>query len=308
MSLLRTHSDLSAREPRGPRYPRTVVLREQNPVPWELWLRAPPPALAGLVAGLWAGDAESEFARHRLVPSRELWLMFNLGPPQRVVEVGGLGSGQVVRAAFVCGLQESPLSFESVLEHPRAVTVRLLPLGAWAFFGGLPLADLANQVVDLEAVLGGTAGVEPLRQRLMEAPDLGAALGILEDWLVRRLLDGPALRALTRTALQRLVSAAGNVRVEALAHDLDVSARHLHGLFQREIGLSVKSMMRIFRFERALDLLDADRNRDLTTLAFDCGYYDQSHLNRDFRDLAGLTPTEYLARVFVAPGWREIGG
>jgi len=243
-----------------------------------------------------------------MLPSGEWWLMFNLGTPQRVVEVGRRGAGQVVRAAFVCGLQESPLSFESIIQHPRAVTVRLLPLGAWAFFGGLPLAELSNKVVDLESVLGGAAGVEPLRQQLMEAPDLGAALEILEDWLLRRLFTGPSAHALTRVALHRLVRTGGNVRVEALARELDVSARHLNGIFQREIGLSAKGMMRILRLEHALDLLDAAPHRDLTALAFDCGYYDQSHLNRDFRELAGLTPTEYLARVFIAPGWREISG
>jgi AraC-like DNA-binding protein len=309
MSLLRTQPGLLAQGPREPPYPRTLVLRERTgPVSWELWLRKPPPALSGLVAGLWAGDADSDFARHRLLPSGELWVMFNLGPPQRVIEVGGTGCGQLVRAAFVCGLQESPLSVESVLRHPRAVTIRLLPLGAWALFGGLPLAELSNKVVDLESVLGSAAGVEALRQHLMEAPDLGAALGILEDWLLRRLCTGPSAHPVTRAALQRLIRAGGNVRVEALARELNVSARYLNGLFHREIGLSAKSMVRIVRLERALDRLDVAGDHDLSALAFDCGYYDQSHLNRDFRDLVGLTPSEYRARVFVAPGWREIGG
>lgn len=292
-----------------PRYPRTVVLREQTgPVTWELWLRSPPPELSGLIAGLWAGDADSKFARHQTLPSAESWLMFNLGPPQRVVEMGGIGRSDVYRGAFVFGLQENKLTVESMFCHPRAVTVRLLPLGAWAFFGGLALSELANNVIDLESALGPAAGVEPLRQRLMELPDLGAALGVLEDWLTARLLRGPLAHPVAGEALRRLRCAGGNLRVDALARELDVSARHLNGLFQREIGLPAKSVVRILRFERALDCLDAKPDRDLSALAYECGYYDQSHLNRDFRELAGLTPTEYLARVFRAPGWREIGG
>ena len=82
----------------------------------------------------------------------------------------------------------------------------------------------------------------------------------------------------------------------------------MNDLFRRETGLPVKSLIRISRFERAQDLLIGYGDQNLAGIAQECGYYDQSHLNRDFRELADLTPREYLARVFVLPGWREIGG
>jgi AraC-like DNA-binding protein len=271
-----------------------------------LWLRTPLPEHTGLVAGLWAGDADTREARHRLIPDGEVWLMFNLGPPQRVVEADGAGFGEVYRAALVCGLQDRPLAFESVDWHPRVVTVRLLPRGARAFFGGLPLLELANRVFDLESVLGREAGVEPLRQRLMEAPGLGAGLDLVEQWLIDRVRAGPPTHPLTRAVLDFLRQGRGSMRVDALARNLGVSSRYLNALFQRQVGLPVKSLSRVLRFQRALDLLDLPGTPDLVRLALDCGYYDQSHLNRDFRELAGLTPGEYAARVFRAPGWREI--
>jgi AraC-like DNA-binding protein len=279
-----------------------------NGVAWELWLRAPPPELLGLLAGTWAADADSSHARHRMLPNGELWLTFNLGPPQHILDLDGTVPGQVCRAAFVCGLQDRPFAVESLLRHPRVVTVRLLPRGAWAFFAGLPLRDLANRVFDLESVLGGAAGVERLRQRLAEAPHLGAALDLVEGWLTARLRAGPPAHALTRTALGRLWKGRGTARVDSLARDLGVSSRHLHALFQHQVGLSPKGLCRVLRFEGALDTLDGCPAPDLVHLAQQCGYYDQSHLNRDFRELAGLTPTEYRARVFRLPGWREIGG
>jgi AraC-like DNA-binding protein len=208
---------------------------------------------------------------------------------------------------MIAGLQYSPLTFESIHRHPRVVTVRLLPRGALAFFGGLPLLDLANRVFDLESVLGGKAGVERLRQRMQEAADLGGALDLLEQWVTDRVRAGPSAHAVTRLALDRLARQRGTVRVEALADDLGVSARYLNSLFQRQVGLSAKGLGRVLRFGHALDVLDARGMQDLVNLAQDCGYYDQSHLNRDFRELAGLTPVEYVERVFLAPGWREIG-
>ena len=288
---------------------RTHVLRDvSDGVSWELWLRSPTAEQRGLLAGLWAGDADSDYARHRLIPSGEQWLMFNLGPPQKVLDAEGAGPAGLYRGGMIAGLQNRPLTFESVFRHPRVVTARLLPPGALALFGGLPLLDLANRVIDLESVLGTRSGVERLRQRLMEAADLGMAMDLVEDWLTTRFRAGPKLHPVTRIALHSVWQQRGAVRVEALARDLGVSARYLNALFQRQVGVSAKSLVRILRFERALDVLDRIGPRDLVQLAHDCGYYDQSHLNRDFRELAGLTPTEYVERVFIGPGWREIGG
>jgi AraC-like DNA-binding protein len=56
-------------------------------------------------------------------------------------------------------------------------------------------------------------------------------------------------------------------------------------------------MARVLRFQRGLRLLKEDnaRRRSWAEVAVLCGYYDQAHLNRDFRELAGCTPTELLA-------------
>jgi len=290
------------RSPAPPGRLRTRVIHERAGEPrFELWLRAPPPVLAGRVSGLWAGDAEAPSAHHRALPNGELWMMFNLGPSQRV-------NGRIHRTAFLSGLQERPLAYDSLDGHPRVVCIRFLPLGAFAFFGGLALAELSNQVLDLDALLGGRAGVEPLRQRLVETRDLGAALDVVEEWLVARLVAGPSPHPVTRTAMGILEETGGAARVASLARTIGVSARYLGGLFRREVGISAKGMARILRFERALERLGASGGRDLAGIAHDCGYYDQPHLNRDFRELAGLTPTEYLQRLFVAPGWREVRG
>jgi AraC-like DNA-binding protein len=262
----------------------------------------------GLVAGLWAGDADTRESRHQLIPDGELWLMFNLGPPQRVVEVDGTGIGPIYHGAMIAGLHDRPVAYESVGRHPRVVTVRLLPRGARAVFGGLSLLELANRVLDLESVLGARAGVQCLRQRAMEARGLGAALDLVEEWLTDHLRAGPPVHPLTRSALEILSQARGTVRVESVARHLGVSSRYLNALFQRQVGLPAKSLSRVLRFQRALDLLDRSGTPDFARLAQECGYFDQSHLNRDFRELVGLTPKGYVARVFRAPGWREIGG
>ncbi|TIU04954.1 MAG: helix-turn-helix transcriptional regulator, partial [Mesorhizobium sp.] len=73
------------------------------------------------------------------------------------------------------------------------------------------------------------------------------------------------------------------------------SRKHLAGKFSNAIGVGPKTLSRIVRFNRALGLSRQDQS-DWADIAADCGYADQAHLVREFRDLAGETPTTLAAQ------------
>nr|BFE69525.1 hypothetical protein GCM10020092_028260 [Actinoplanes digitatis] len=75
------------------------------------------------------------------------------------------------------------------------------------------------------------------------------------------------------------------------------SARHLTDRFRVETGLGLKEAARVVRFDRARRRL-TPRTR-LADLAADTGYYDQAHLNREFRAMAGCSPSRWLADEFT---------
>lgn len=92
-----------------------------------------------------------------------------------------------------------------------------------------------------------------------------------------------------------------------LADELGWSRRHLVARFREQVGLPPKVLARVLRFQRSLRLRGADgRPRPWAEVALACGYYDQAHLNRDFRQFAGCTPTELLAARL--PGGAGIAG
>jgi AraC-like DNA-binding protein len=86
----------------------------------------------------------------------------------------------------------------------------------------------------------------------------------------------------------------GLVDIGALAEEVGWSRKHLASQFGAQVGLAPKVMARVLRFNRAISLLkETENSSDWSGIAFDCGYYDQSHLIREFRDFAGQTPTEF---------------
>jgi transcriptional regulator GlxA family with amidase domain len=94
-------------------------------------------------------------------------------------------------------------------------------------------------------------------------------------------------------AWQRLNATHGQLTVTELAAELRCSRKHLASRFREHVGLPPKLVARMLRFRRAADLLLERRELTLADVAFACGYYDQAHLDRDFREFAQTTPTAY---------------
>jgi len=83
------------------------------------------------------------------------------------------------------------------------------------------------------------------------------------------------------------------VRVETLCRELGWSRRRLAARFRDEVGLAPKTAARLLRLERAAELAAA--GVEWVQVASACGYYDQSHLVNEFRQITGATPTQFLA-------------
>jgi AraC-like DNA-binding protein len=96
-------------------------------------------------------------------------------------------------------------------------------------------------------------------------------------------------------AWQQLISTNGAIEVGALASEVGYSRRHLGELFRRELGLSPKVAARVLRFEHSRRLIEGVQQPSLAAVAVASGYYDQAHLTREWREIAGCTPTTWIA-------------
>ena len=219
-------------------------------------------------------------AQLREVPIPSLPLILNLGPRWNVdgEPLNSFVAGLHDRPAFVCG--------EALYS---CVELRLSPLGARRLLG-LPLHELANRSVALAELLPGAG---ELTERMRDAHSWDARFDLAEEFLVRRLGESEPPQPGVAWAWRSLVATGGRTAVGMLAADLGWSRRRFVARFREEIGLAPKTAARVIRFDRAIARLRA--GSPLADTAFACGYYDQAHLSREFRELAWMTPSDFRA-------------
>jgi AraC-like DNA-binding protein len=253
---------------------------------WTRVTRKPDTRLAPLLARDYIGVAHhaTHFESWLEPPSASLTLMISLEDPLRT------GRGTLPKA-WIAGLDDRPELVETG-GRLAEIDLRLTPLGAYRLCG-MPLHELRGEVVNLGDVFGHEGRL--LASKLEEREDWQRRFDLVEQFLLRRAGQESRPDPLVAEAWTRLQSARGNLRIGTLATQLGASRRHLTTRFREQLGLPPKAVARLLRFEDVRRRLTADPVRWID-IAIDCGYADQSHLNRDFRELAGTTPSDFLAR------------
>jgi AraC-like DNA-binding protein len=244
---------------------------------------APVPALAANIAELWAVRVDDNpYERARVLPDGSMLLFVNLGVPHAIERDG---TTRWFRKAWLVGAHSRWLDVQFA-RSSDLVVARFAIGGAHAWFGAA-VAELADTVIDLELVWP-VHRVEALRDRLAACPTLHGRIALLQHELLRTVAVD---RSLVRSTCAEI---ARGCSIEAVAERAGVSTRQLLRRYVTEAGLSPARVAKIARFRRALARSTA--RYTWAEVAVDAGYYDQSHLIRDFRDLAGMTPEQYAER------------
>jgi AraC-like DNA-binding protein len=232
---------------------------------------------------------------HRGLPSPRMTFIVSFDGP---VDIVAMPSGQRPDrfGAFVAGLHTAPVSIRHEGDQ-HGVCVDLTPFGTRVLLG-MPAGELAGAVVPLDALLG-SRGAE-LHERAEAATTWDARFDVLDDVLGAALGDAADPPAEVAWAWRRLLETGGAVEIGALAREVGWSRRHLGARFRAELGISPKAAARVIRFDRARTMLAQPVRRGLADVAATCGFYDQAHLTREWHDLAGCTPTTWLAEELPA--------
>jgi AraC-like DNA-binding protein len=271
---------------------------------WEMARVMPPTDLSSHILGCLGYAEQHDGVLHRReVPMAGIPVILGFGDDPYEIETFDSPTPHVTAAAFMAGMHDSH-SITTQRGPQRGIQLDLTPLGAYQLFG-LPMREVSGHVLALDEILGREAPL--LVEQLAEGADWSARFETLEVFLRKRLEEAPPVDRAVAWAWSQLELSGGGVRVADLADEIGWSRRHFASRFATQVGLPPKAVARVLRFRKATDLLGdpsraGGRLATLADVAAACGYSDHSHFDRDFRALAGCTPTQYVASTIPGGG------
>jgi AraC-like DNA-binding protein len=246
----------------------------------------PHPILQDTVKCFWTHEATySTDEVQTITPDGCVELIFNFGSPYLLLTTT---PPCALPSAVIVGFQKKSIPIR-VNGTVKVVAARLFAWGALAL-----LQEEISALTGAVTALG--TGWDTLAERLeyqVVQGHYGEASATLQDFLIQKALMRAYDLKLVQTAAKLLYHTKGQCRIEELADSCQSTVRNLQRRFQRVVGVSPKFFARTLRFEQAQRSLMFDPEADLTGLAYQCGYFDQAHFIKEFREFTGKTPSEY---------------
>jgi AraC-like DNA-binding protein len=253
-------------------------------------VHTPAPPLARFIDHLWwLSDAPAHGKEH-IVPAGTLELVINLDEDEfRIYERDDSEHCQRLAGAMVSGAYSRYFVIDT-REHASIIGVHFKPGGALPFLG-VPAGALAATHVELDMLWGPAA--RELREKLCAAISPERRFDVLERALMQRLSSRFEMRHAAQSGVESLRR---GLKVREVAEDLALSQRRFITVFNADIGLTPKLFARITRFQRAFAIAQNASDPDWARLALEAGYFDQSHMIRDFVEFSGFAPTAMRRR------------
>jgi len=245
----------------------------------------PSALLSPYVKHYWFMTINSEAqASERVIPNGMMCLMFHRGE-----RIFSSSEDQWQPRAFLSG-QDTAYTDLSYCGNIDMISVEFRPAGAKAFFK-IPMIELNGQTVTIDAL--SDPQLTELEKHLSGDTDPKTCVFHIEQFLYKRLYQLEAHNLKRIDAVMQSIYR-GQQNIDLLAQTACLGYKQFKRVFADYIGANPKDYLRVVRFQKALYLLQIQPNINLTQLSYECGYYDQAHFIKEFKQFSGYTPTEYM--------------
>ncbi|WP_232374036.1 helix-turn-helix domain-containing protein [Leptospira chreensis] len=222
---------------------------------------------------------------NRILPNSNLVLSFQLSGNLRSEETNTLYD---LPRAGIAGFRKSPRKI-IYSRNSSALLVILTEIGAYAFFKE-PISEFYGKTVSLEDLIP-TSLVRKIEEQLFVCKSEEGRISLIETFLLQNRKDR-IIDPIIKQTLFKIQSHKGNIKIKDLTQGLPISLDSLEKKFKTSIGTTIKHYASLLRIQSVIR--SHSREKNLTDLAYLAGYFDQSHLNKEFKLYTGQSPKEFF--------------
>lgn len=173
------------------------------------------------------------------------------------------------------------------------IGIRFTPTGLHELFQA-PMQNLTNRIIDFVQLEGSESAA--FAASVIAATPNDRRLEVIEGYLLGKLARRKERMGIMQQTVKLIMKETGNVSMGEISEQANISPRQLERKFKEQVGLSPKVFSRVVRINHALRLLKLNKGYNWQDIIYLCGYYDQAHFIKDFKDLTGECPKDYVAR------------
>jgi len=258
---------------------------------------SPPSFLADYVQIIWIQEdiKTNDFnTKERILPDGIVELVFHYGDPY--LTHNSIGNTQEQPRSFAISQIQDFIEIQSN-GRTGMISVRFFPWGAYHFFK-TPIRDFIDDTIE-------TSNLWPhqyseVQDRIESATNNLQRLNIIKDFLMNSLKENYQNCPAVDRVIQYIRQTKGSISIDALCETTGFNKKQLERKFLATVGTTPKQFSRGTRFLNLCHHLKEHKHQSLTELTYDCGYYDQAHFIKEFKQFSGFTPKEFFKRDNIA--------
>ncbi len=231
----------------------------------------------------------------RLLPNGESEILIDFhDAPQFIYDNQTLKEIQACNHVWAAGVRTGPITIPA--GSMASMMVISFKKGMSYPFYPFPVNEIADHVLDADLVWGRS--FSRVREQMLETRNIERRFDLMEKFLLEEFSSHLAVDDCVAFAVGEMWRNPSSLNIARMNAKIGYSQKHFISMFKRRVGLTPKAYLKIMRFQKAITAIDNMRpsSVDWSEIAYDCGFYDQSHFINDFRVFSGFTPEDYLSR------------
>ena len=225
--------------------------------------------------------------KERVFPCGNATLVFHYGSPSKFQKKNS--SEYIEPNLVICGQQTNYYDL-SLSGKTGMILIVFKPHGVKSFFN-FSITELLNENLSFQDLASNEA-IE-LEDKLFNSLNNRQRINHIENFLVQKLIQNENFDRVEH-AVKMIENSKGQVKIHEIAQEVCLGIKQFERIFSKHVGLNPKKFTSIIRFQNVIQMKRKYKTSNMYQLAFDNGYYDQSHFIHDFKSLTDLTPRNFF--------------